>query len=42
MNIQQTNGLTIVPMAVSGFGATITGLAPDVITTAQKEIVLKA
>ena len=42
MNVQQTNGLTIVPLAVSGFGATVIGLAPDNITAAQRKIVLEA
>ena len=42
MNVQQIHGLTIGPLTASGFGATVTGLEPDVITTAQKEIVLEA
>ena len=42
MNVQQTHGLTIGPLAASGFGATVAGLAPGAITTAQKEIVLEA
>ena len=42
MNVQQIHGLTIGTLAASGFGATVTGLVPNAITTAQKEIVLEA